>query len=248
MAERMKVGDLARRTGLSIRTLHHYDEIGLLPPTERTATGHRLYGRGEVERLQQIASLRYLGLSLDEIRDWLATPGFSIDRALDLHLEKIDQEIGRQTRLRDLVRHLRDRLRTTEGASVDELTRTIEVTMNYEKYYSPEQLEQLEKRRALVGDTRIQEVQREWQDLFAAYQEAMDRGLDPGSDEVRALARKSAALVAEFTGGDAGIAASLQSMYRNEGADNVLGAHGTAMAPGLWDYMQRAAAVLRGDG
>lgn len=52
--EALKVGELARRTGLSVRTLHHYDEIGLLSPARRTATGHRLYGRDEIRRLQQI--------------------------------------------------------------------------------------------------------------------------------------------------------------------------------------------------
>lgn len=47
----MKVGALARRTGLTVRTLHHYDEIGLLRPTQRTTAGHRLYGDEEVRRL-----------------------------------------------------------------------------------------------------------------------------------------------------------------------------------------------------
>ena len=58
----IKVGEVAKRTGLSVRTLHHYDEIGLLSPSRRTASGHRLYGAGELARLQQIKSLRQLGL------------------------------------------------------------------------------------------------------------------------------------------------------------------------------------------
>lgn len=57
--EAMKVGELARRTGLSVRTLHHYDDIGLLTPAGRTPSGHRIYGMAEVRRLQQIASLRH---------------------------------------------------------------------------------------------------------------------------------------------------------------------------------------------
>ncbi len=62
-----KVGDLAGRTGLSVRTLHHYDEIGLLSPSGRTGLGHRLYSAGDVLRLERIRSLRALGLSLEEI-------------------------------------------------------------------------------------------------------------------------------------------------------------------------------------
>jgi hypothetical protein len=143
---------------------------------------------------------------------------------------------------------LRDRLQSAEGVSVDELTRTIEVTMNYEKHYTPEQLKQLEQRQATLGQDRIEEVQREWQDLFAAYTEAMTEGLDPASERVQALARKSAELIGEFTGGDPGISASLGNMYRAEGAENVMQGHGMQMAPGLWEYMGRARAALGGDG
>lgn len=247
MSTRMKVGELARRTGLTVRTLHHYDEIGLLRPSTRTRAGHRLYGREEVERLQQIASLKYVGLSLDQIRRCLTRPEYSLERALNLQIERVEEQIGRQERLRDLLRHLRDRLRATEGASVEDLTRTIEVTIMHEKYYSPEQRKQLEQRREDVGQERIEEAQREWQELFAAYTEAMKRGLDPASDEVRSLARRSAALIEEFTGGDPGIAASLQSMYRGEGAETVLASRGMRMEPSLWEYMGRAAAALRED-
>jgi DNA-binding transcriptional MerR regulator len=247
MTTSMRVGDLAKRTGLTVRTLHHYDAIGLLRPSTRTSTGHRLYGKKEVERLQHITSLRYLGLSLDEIRDCLTKPEHSIERALEMQIERIEEQIGRQTRLRALVQHLRDRLRTAEGASVDELTRTIEVTIMHEKYYSPEQLRQLEQRRAEVGDDRIQEAQREWQELFTACKKAMDEGLDPTCEEMKALARKRAALIREFTGGDLGIAASLANMYRSEGPANVLARHGMQVPSGLFEYMDKATAALRSD-
>ena len=73
-SEAFKVGELARRTGLTIRTLHHYDEIGLLKPTLHTGAGHRLYTAGDVARLQQVRSLRQLGFSLEEIRACLDRP------------------------------------------------------------------------------------------------------------------------------------------------------------------------------
>ena len=91
----MKVGELARRTGLSIRALHHYDEIGLLRPRRRTPAGHRLYGLEEVRRLQQIASLKALGLSLDEIRGCLDKPEHALERVLALQVERMRSEIGR---------------------------------------------------------------------------------------------------------------------------------------------------------
>ncbi|MDA0327868.1 MAG: MerR family transcriptional regulator [Gemmatimonadetes bacterium] len=243
----MKVGALAKRTGLTVRTLHHYDEIGLLTPGHRTTAGHRLYGEPEVRRLQQIASLRSLGLSLEEVRDCLRRPMYSLDRVLELQIERIQEQIDRQEQLRDLIHRLRDRLHSAEGVSVDDLTRTIEVTMNFEKYYSPEQMDQLRQRGETVGEERIQKVQEEWSELFAAYGKAMDDGLDPTSDTVKALARKSAALITEFTGGDPGIASSLGNMYRSEGGANVMANHGLQSPPGLWEYMGKASAALRSD-
>jgi DNA-binding transcriptional MerR regulator len=241
----MKVGMLAKRTGVTVRTLHHYDEIGLLSPGDRTSAGHRLYGDAEVHRLQQVASLRHLGLSLEQIRACLDRPEYSLDRVLELQIERIEEAIGREKALRDLIRTLRARLRSAEGPSVDDLTPTIEVTMNHQKYYTPEQLAQLQRRAEEVGEERIQQVQHEWAELFAAYGTAMTDGLDPASDEVQALARKSASLIGEFTGGDPGISASLGNMYGIEGGENVAARHGMQTPPGLWEYMARAGSALK---
>lgn len=65
--KRYTVGELARATGLTVRTLHHYDRIGLLQPTDRSPSGYRLYGREDVRRLYRILALRQLGLGLKDI-------------------------------------------------------------------------------------------------------------------------------------------------------------------------------------
>jgi DNA-binding transcriptional MerR regulator len=76
------VKQAARIAGVSVRTLRHYDEIGLLVPQRRTAGGYRLYGDGELLRLQQICIGRELGLPLEEIRRALDDPGFDHVSAL----------------------------------------------------------------------------------------------------------------------------------------------------------------------
>ena len=63
----MKIGELARLAGVTVRTLHHYDELGLLVPSERTQVGHRLYSAADVERLYRLLALREVGLPLEEI-------------------------------------------------------------------------------------------------------------------------------------------------------------------------------------
>ena len=78
--EALKVGELARRTGLTVRTLHHYDDIGLLRPSGRSGSlhgsGHRLYTAADVARLHQIVCLKQLGFSLDRIREYLTRPDY----------------------------------------------------------------------------------------------------------------------------------------------------------------------------
>jgi MerR family transcriptional regulator, thiopeptide resistance regulator len=71
MSTKIKIGELAKQTGISIRMLHYYDEIELLSPSQRTESGHRLYAEPDIIRLQQIMSLRQLGFSLEEIRECL---------------------------------------------------------------------------------------------------------------------------------------------------------------------------------
>ena len=86
MAPVWKIGELAQRTGLTVRTLHHYDEIGLLSPAERSDGGHRVYDEAGVQRLYRIVSLRSLGFPLDAIAQALDSERFDPRAAVDDHL------------------------------------------------------------------------------------------------------------------------------------------------------------------
>ena len=68
------VSDVARIAGVSVRTLHHYDDVGLLTPSGRSDAGYRLYEHDDLERLQEVLFLRELGFALDEIRRALDDP------------------------------------------------------------------------------------------------------------------------------------------------------------------------------
>jgi len=91
------VSDLA---GISIRTLHHYDEIDLLKPAQVSASGYRLYTEGDLERLQQILFFRELGFSLQEIKAIIDRPGFDRRQALLDHKRLL---LERQDRLERLI-------------------------------------------------------------------------------------------------------------------------------------------------
>ena len=144
--EALKVGELARRTGLTVRTLHHYDEIGLLRPSLHTEAGYRLYTAGDVARLQQVLSLRQLGFSLEEVRDCLDRPGFSPLEVIRLHLARLREQIELQRRLCERLEAIAAHFRAAGEVSADEFLQTIEVMTMIENYYTPEQLESIEER------------------------------------------------------------------------------------------------------
>jgi DNA-binding transcriptional MerR regulator len=110
--EALKVSELARRTGLTVRTLHHYDEIGLLKPSLRTEAGYRLYTAADVARLQQVLSLRQLGLSLEEVRDCLDQPGFALLEVVRLHIARLREQIELQRKLCERLETLAEHFHT----------------------------------------------------------------------------------------------------------------------------------------
>ncbi|WP_304171974.1 MerR family transcriptional regulator [Phenylobacterium aquaticum] len=106
------VGEVARLSGLSIRALRHYDEIGLLKPMTVGENGYRYYGPDELLRLQQILFHRELGLPLDEIRLALDAPDFDRVAALKAHRMRLAAEARRY---RELVKTLDSTLAALEG-------------------------------------------------------------------------------------------------------------------------------------
>src|SRR5262245_15813735 len=195
----MKVGELAKRTGLTVRTLHHYDEIGLLSPSQRSRSGHRMYGERDVLRLQKIVSLRQLGLTLEEVAQWLTRPRLSALQVLELHITRLREQIDAQQSLCQRLEGVIGLLRARESVSMDEFLNTIEAIQMYEKYYTPEELEQLKQRREQVGEARIKEVEQEWPRLIAEVRAAMEKGTPATDPHVQQLAKRWMSLVNEFT-------------------------------------------------
>jgi MerR family transcriptional regulator, thiopeptide resistance regulator len=245
---RWKVGELANRTGLSVRALHHYEEIGLLVPSGRTEAGHRIYGEGEVLRLQQIVSLRALGLSLDEIRRCLDVEGYSPLRVIELHIARLRERIESERKLcghlEGVARLLSARESSSGEVPMERLVETVmevsKMSENIEKYYTPEQLEQLERRKQELGEERIRGVEAEWPRLIEQVEAEMEAGTDPADERVQELARRWTELVKEFTGGDPGIRRSLGNLWQQEES---VASIDTGHMRRLMDYVGRANAT-----
>lgn len=104
----LRVGEVARRTGLTVRTLHHYDEIGLLIPSGRSAGDYRLYGPDDLRRLLQIEHLKSLGLRLDDVAAALDDPAFDARGVLEEHIAAVTERIAAERELLARLRGLRD--------------------------------------------------------------------------------------------------------------------------------------------
>lgn len=242
----LKVGELAARTGVTVRTLHHYEEIGLLKPSRRTESGHRLYAPQDVERLHRIRSLRQLGFSLEEIRGCLDSPRYSLRRVVQMHMERLDEELELQRQLRERLESVARMLDSAGTVPVEDLMRAMDMMERIERHYTPEQLRKLRERREALGEERIVQGQNEWGELIALVREEMDKGSDPASPAVQALARRWQALVEEFTGGDPGITRSLASVYRNE--PDLHNRFRNVPDPEMMQFMARAMGACKEDG
>ncbi|HMF16817.1 MAG TPA: MerR family transcriptional regulator [Gemmataceae bacterium] len=244
--EGMKVGELARRTGLTIRTLHHYDDIGLLKPSLHTEAGHRLYTADDVARLQQILSLRQLGFGLEDIKACLDEPDFSPLEVIRLHVARLREQIDLQEKLCARLEALSACFQPAGEVSAEAFLQTIEVMTMIHNYYTPEQMETFRKRREALGpaaDEIAKKGQEDWATLIADYKAAMEAGTDPADPKLRELEQRRQALVNAFTGGDAGIEQSLTRLWKEQG-NNLCAQFG--YDPKVMEYLGKVAEAHKG--
>jgi len=145
------IGELARATGLTVRTLRYYDQRGLLSPLSRTEGGHRCYTSGDVRRLHRIVALRSLGISLKEIGTLLDTepdPTGLLRRQLDV----VDDCIRNATSLRARLLDVLDTLAHNAEPSAGQLLQLIEETITMNEQQFAELKEGLERQARGLSD------------------------------------------------------------------------------------------------
>ncbi|HVJ92038.1 MAG TPA: MerR family transcriptional regulator [Labilithrix sp.] len=193
-----RVGELAKATGLTVRTLHHYEHIGLLSPRSRTKARHRLYDANDVRRLYQVRALRDIGMPLTEIRRVLRDKP-SLEGVLRAHALRVEDEVSRLKRLQAL---LRQACRHASSVSPDDLLATIEAMATVSR-----RAEVLQKR------PRRNEAAR-WRKLGAELRSCMRRRAPASSSRVLDLARKAKTYIDEFAGGDSATVDALALLRR----------------------------------
>lgn len=146
------VGELAGSAGLTVRTLHYYDEIGLLPPSRRDGAGHRRYTSADVRRLHRIVALRGLGMSLPEIAGVIDDADTDPRELINQQLLHVEEEIVAAHRLRDGLRRVLDALDRTAQPSAQTLIEIIEVTNMNQRPFTADELRQMAERRREMAE------------------------------------------------------------------------------------------------
>lgn len=214
--------EFAEKAKVTVRTLHHYDRLGLLKPFGRTAKGFRLYGENEFARLQQILTLKFIGFSLAQIKKILANQSFVLTETLELQRDVLQQQATRiKSALAAIERaaEINRQNGSIDWESFNKIIEVIDMEQNTEwtrKYYSESAQAKVEERKKLWSPELQERVTKDWNDLTADIEAAIADGVKPSDERAQVLAARWNALIEEFTGGDAEIQEGLNRMYADE--------------------------------
>ncbi len=178
------VQQLARLAGVSVRTLHYYDQIGLLSPTGRSPGGYRQYSEDAVVPLQQIMFFRELGFSLDDIGAIVSRPDFSVIEALQSHRTLLTRRAERLAELLATVdrtiRHLKEgtdmHIRDYYQGFSDE--KVEEYRGEVRRRWGEDALRDSDARVMKMGKERFAALQAEGESIFQCIADSMSRGFD----------------------------------------------------------------------
>jgi DNA-binding transcriptional MerR regulator len=204
---------------VTVRTLHHYDRLGLLKPSRYTSSGYRLYAERDFARLEQIVALKFIGFSLTQIKSILSRDSVDLATALRRQREAITEKRKRLDLAIRAIQRAEYVMTANNDAGWELFAKIIEVInmqsdMNWsKKYYSSEAQQEIDHRVATIPPEVIEQAQRDWAVLISEVNAAVKAGADPASEESQALAARWAKLIEGFTGGSAEIQAGLNKMY-----------------------------------
>ncbi|OXL81946.1 MULTISPECIES: MerR family transcriptional regulator [Paenibacillus] len=217
-----KVGEIAKLTGLTVRTLHHYDEIGLLHPTLTSEKGHRLYVEDDLQRLHHIILLKQLGISLEEVKRSVTDPEFNPLHLLEHQLARINEHIQMQLDVRDRLNNIYSLMQL--GQPVDS-TRFIEVVqlinMSRSQHFSREMARNIQQNYTSMNLEQMREKEEEFRRLISGFRSEMEKGTPEHHPTVLALARRWKSCFQDAAGDYDLLSRSAESYYR-EHSDQAL--------------------------
>lgn len=209
----LKVGELARRSGLTVRTLHHYDDIGLLQPSARSDAGYRLYSDQDVARLHGVQALRGMGLALGEIASLLTDLHQEpLPALIDRQITAIDEQIERSRQLREKLALMQSLLASGSQPGLDDWLGGLSLMNACSQYFSPDEIRQL-----FQDWTRSES---DWRALVKEVKAARRRGVAADSPALQPLARQWMDLTMRWMRGDTGLLERWRQMLQEQPVSN----------------------------
>ena len=212
-----RVSEFAKATGVTVRALHHYDRMGLLKPSARSASGYRLYGRTDLERLQQIIALKFVGFPLNQIKDLLKRTSLDVKTALRMQRLVISARVSQLQHALTAINAAESNLSEDGVPDADSLKKIIEVmemsndSKWIEKYYDEAALAEHKQQ---WNPAMQEQVTREWSELIAEVEASVNE--DPAGAHAQSLAHRWNELVGRFTQGKPAIEAGLKKLYADQ--------------------------------
>jgi len=255
MDQPLDIADVVRRTGISSRALRFYEARGLLKPL-RTASGRRLYGAGELERVNQILALKKAGLTLAQIQRLGGRGPIDLPRLVSAQLEAIETQAAELHQAKALLLAVQsriDRREPIDAATFCSLIRNGDTIMEQEswkkvadRYFTPEQQAHWAERMKDVPAAFDPEVyNRQWSELGERIGAALP--LDPGSPEAQALLDEWNALLAPFNAvATPEMKAGAADLYSRMGEWQ--GERKPPFSADVWEFVQAASAARKAKG
>ncbi|AZP13849.1 MerR family transcriptional regulator [Undibacterium parvum] len=233
----LKIGELASRTGITVRTLHHYDKIGLLHPSARSAAAYRLYNRNDVAQLHRIQALRGLDLSLAEIAELLQGEGTGLQELIDQQVRGLEQQMLQTRELHRRLQSLSELLRSQDQPNLDYWLTTLSLMSSFGKYFSKSDLAILKQRKqSTQGNAELM-----MEPVIAAVRSLMDQGIASNDTRAVALSVRWHKIMNVAMAEDPRLFVKIEEMTRNELAVQAL----TGVDGGMLDYLTHATAEQR---
>jgi DNA-binding transcriptional MerR regulator len=247
MNKNYSVGELAQRSGLTVRALHHYEKLGLLLPSARSEAGYRLYSEADVLRLHRLLAWRQTGMALKDIGPLLDRESPALREVLARQVAALQAQMLQQQQLLDALQHVaRQAEGQGAGAGADDEPSLIEhllfamsMMRVQDKYFSAEDRLVLAQQKAQMGPERVLAAEAEWPALIRSVQQEMARGTPSGSPRVRTLAQRWMALTQQFVGDSPTLRSKVTTMYAQEPDLQRL----TGVTPELIGYLRQAVAA-----
>ena len=245
MDKTYRVTEFARMTRVTVRALHYYDQIGLLKPSGRTPSRYRVYTDKDLFRLQQIVTLKFLGLSLDQIRKALSRPQSTVAKSMRLQAEAVEKEIER---LKRAAKALRETSRMAEAGgpldwkklikAMEEIQMTEDAKKTWAKHFSEADMKEF----AEIGKKYTPEMMEAYQNKWTALIEEVKANLqaDPAGPVAQDLAKRWKALLNEGYGGHEGLQKKIATAYKAEWKAGNTGGPTMPYGPEIWDFIHKA--------